>query len=151
MDQGPSRREKVKAALNLVNLSTPAGILAGVLGRAKFSPGPRGLVYATGYQLRFPVAGAFTVGNVVLTKHERGWLDARPVLVEHEERHSWQYVYLLGLPMVPAYAVACGWSWVRTGCIASRNPFERRACLADGGYTEHPPRPVRLAFRRAGK
>lgn len=156
-DQGPNRREALKAArkgalkaaLNLVNLSTPAGLLAGALGGARFSRGPRGLVFATGYRLPFPVAGAFTVGNVVLTRHDRGWLDARPRLVGHEERHSWQYVWLLGLPMVPAYATACGWSWLRTGCVASRNPFERRACLADGGYRERRPRPVRLAFRRA--
>lgn len=146
MDKQLSAIQAVKAAVNLVNLSTPAGVLVGLIGRARFSRGPRGLLYATGYGINFPVAGAFTMGNVVLTKHERGWLDDRPVLVEHEERHSWQYVYTLGLPLLPLYAAAAGWSWLRTGCPASRNPFERHACLDDGGYTEYPTRPLRHAF-----
>jgi hypothetical protein len=38
---------------------------------------------------------------------------------------------------------------VRTGDYASRNVFERKAGLADGGYTEHPLRSVQRAQRRA--
>ena len=36
-------------------------------------------------------------------------------------------------------------SWVLTGDFGDRNVFERRAGLADGGYTG---RPLRAAFRR---
>jgi hypothetical protein len=45
------------------------------------------------------------------------------------------------------YLAAAGWSWLRTGDFASRNVFERRAGLADGGYRE---RPVRLPRARNG-
>jgi hypothetical protein len=138
---GMSRWQAAKQVVNFANLSTPGGVLVGLLGRARFSRGPRGLIYATGYKLGFPTAPAFTIGNVVLARYDRAWLDSRPVLVKHEERHSWQYVCLAGLPMLPLYAVAAGWSWFRTGCYASRNPFERLAGLADGGYPAHHPRP----------
>jgi hypothetical protein len=84
----------------------------------------------------------------VLTRKDRAWLDSRPVLVKHEERHSWQYLCLIGLPMLPLYVVAAGWSWLRTGDFASRNPFERLAGLGDGGYDEHLPRSILKAFRR---
>lgn len=141
--------QAVKLVVNCVNLSTLGGVLVGLIGRARFSRGPRGLWYATGYRLRFPAAVAFTLGNLVLTRNDRAWLDARPVLVRHEERHSWQYVCLIGLPLLPLYAVAAGWSWLRTGCVASRNPFERLAGLDDGGYAERRPRPLRKAFRRS--
>jgi hypothetical protein len=98
------------------------------------------------------VAGAFTVGNVVLTKHDRAYFDARPVLVKHEERHSWQYFCLIGLPMLPLYLLGVGWSWLRTGDPASRNPFERLANLKDGNYTERPVQPLgrtlQQTFRR---
>ena len=48
----------------------------------------------------------------------------------------------LGLPFLPAYAVASAWSWARTGDPWSRNAFERRAGLAAGGYREARPRPL---------
>jgi hypothetical protein len=90
MGEGISGWQRVKLVGNLVNLSTAAGALAGVIGRAEFSRGPRGLLYATGYRLGFPIATAFTIGNIVLTKNDRAYLDRRPTLVKHEERHSWQ-------------------------------------------------------------
>lgn len=133
---------------NLLNLSTLAGVLVGVLGRARFSLGPRGLVFANGYKLGFPVAGAFTIGNVVLSKHERSYFDdAR--LVRHEERHSWQYFCLIGLPMLPLYAVGVLISFVLTGDPASRNPFERLANLKDGGYVERPVQPISKTVTQA--
>ncbi|MEV8374866.1 hypothetical protein AB0P21_19165 [Kribbella sp. NPDC056861] len=132
----------MKLVVNVVNLSTPAGVIVGLIGRAKFSRGPRGLFYATGYKLNFPVASAFTIGNLILSKHDREYFDARPVLVQHEERHSWQYFCLLGLPMFPLYVLGVVWSWCRTGCPASRNPFERLAGLDDGNYTEYPVQPL---------
>ncbi|MGC4942346.1 hypothetical protein [Kribbella sp. DT2] len=138
---GMTAAQRLKLVVNFVNLSTLAGLLVAVIGRAKVSRGPRGLFYANGYRIGFPIANAFTIGNVVLTKNDRAYLDARPVLVRHEERHSWQYFCLIGLPMLPLYVVAVAWSWVRTGCPASRNPFERLAGLKDGNYTEHPPQP----------
>jgi hypothetical protein len=124
----------VKQVLNAVNGSTLVGLAVGAVGRCAFHRGPRGLVLATGYRLPQPRARAFTVGNVVLTPHERGWLEDRPRLLAHEERHSWQYVACLGLPMLPLYAVAAGWSYLRGGDIGVHNPFERAAGLADGGY-----------------
>lgn len=88
-----------------------------------------------GYRLGFPVASAFTVGNVVITAHRfDDLLTANPRLLLHEQRHSWQYVACGGLPMLPLYALAMGWSWLRTRDRWSANVFERRAGLADGGY-----------------
>ncbi|GAA3124886.1 hypothetical protein JOF29_006210 [Kribbella aluminosa] len=131
----------VKLVGNFLNLSTLAGGLVGVVGRAEFSRGPRGLFFANGYRLGFPVAGAFTIGNVILSKHDRSYFDdAR--LVRHEERHSWQYFCLLGLPMLPLYVVGVVVSFLLTGDPASRNPFERLANLKDGGYVEHPVQPL---------
>ncbi|SDS38590.1 hypothetical protein [Microlunatus soli] len=120
---------------NWANLSTPVGLLIARIGRADVQRGPRGLVLADGYRLGFPIAGAFTVGNVVITA--RSWPDllaTSPNLLRHEERHSWQYLACLGLPFFGLYAAAMGWSWLRTGDLARANVFERAAGLADGGY-----------------
>ncbi|MFF0345081.1 hypothetical protein [Kribbella sp. NPDC004875] len=131
----------VKLIGNFLNLSTLAGAFVGKLGRAKFSRGPRGLYFANGYRLGFPVAGAFTIGNVILSKHDRSYFDDA-ALVRHEERHSWQYFCLIGLPMLPLYVVGVVISFLLTGDPASRNPFERLAGLKDGGYVEHPIQPI---------
>lgn len=125
---------RVKAVLNLLNLSTPLGVAVGALGRAAFRRGPRGLVLGHGYRLGFPVARAFTVGNVVLTRHPDGFLEERPVLLAHEERHTWQYAACLGLPFLPLYLLALVWSYLRGGDRAVHNVFERLAGLEDGGY-----------------
>lgn len=127
-------RWRIKRVLNWVNLSTPFGLLVARAGSAEVQAGPRGLLIAAGYRWGFPVARAFTVGNVVLTRHRADWLLARPRLLRHEERHTWQYAALLGLPMLPLYAVAAGASWLLTRDLAAYNPFERLAGLADGGY-----------------
>lgn len=125
---------QVKQVLNAVNGSTLLGLAIGVIGRVRFEHGPRGLVLAAGYQLRQPSAPAFTVGNVVLTRHDTDWLLGRPQLLAHEERHTWQYAACLGLPMLPLYLLAAGWSWARGGDIATHNAFERLAGLEGGGY-----------------
>ncbi len=125
---------QVRRVVNVANLSTPAGLLVGVAGRARFHRGPRGLVVGSGYRLAVPPASAFTVGNVVLTRHQRGWLEARPRLLAHEERHANQYVACLGLPMLPLYLLASLWSWLRGGDFGVHNAFERMAGLTDGGY-----------------
>lgn len=127
-------RWRLKAVLNAVNGSTALGLALAVAGGARAEPGPRGLMIASDYRLPFPVAGAFTVGNVVLTRHDRGWWEGRERVLLHEERHSRQYVVMLGLPMLPVYAVAAGWSYLRGGDWSTYNTFERRAGLADGGY-----------------
>lgn len=144
------RRQRVRQLGNQVNLSTPLGLAMARLGRATMRPGPRGLLLAEGYRLPFPVAGAFTVGDVVLTAGE--FDPQRPGLLEHEERHSWQWFWCGGLPFLPAYGALLVWSLLRTGDRAAGNAFERRAGLALGGYREVPVRPlvpaVRAALRR---
>ncbi|MGI8870401.1 MAG: hypothetical protein ACR2F6_16520 [Mycobacteriales bacterium] len=145
-------RYRVREVANLVNGSTPIGYLIARIGRAHPVPGPRGLWIATGYRLPFPVAGAFTVGNVITTPHDADWLRARPELLTHEERHTWQYVVVAGPLYFPAYALGLLWSLARTGDPASANPFERAAGLADGGYAERPrrsPAQTATAVRRA--
>ena len=133
---------------NLVNLSTLLGLAIGAIGGAHFRRGPRGLILGEGYRFRFPVAGAFTIGNVSTTA--RDWdtlLAGLPTLLTHEERHTWQYLYCLGLPFYPLYSVFMGWSWLRTGDRASRNFFERQAGLALGGYADLPTRSIGAGFR----
>jgi hypothetical protein len=133
---------------NLLNLTTLAGLAVAAIGGSKFRWGPRGLILAEHYRFRFPVAGAFTIGNVCATA--RDWdtlLGELPTLFTHEERHTWQYLYCLGLPFYPLYAICMGWSWLRTGDRASRNFFERRAGLADGGYPDLPVRSIAAGLR----
>ena len=125
---------RVKQAVNVVNLSTPLGLLVAVIGRSRLRKGPRGLVLASDYRLPVPPAPAFTLGNVVVSPRPADHLDRRPRLLLHEERHSWQYVVCLGLPMLPLYLLGAAWSWVRGGDFGVHNPFERHAGLADGGY-----------------
>ena len=45
---------------NMVNLTTPIGLLVAVIGGARIKRGPRGLFVGEGYRLKFPVASAFT-------------------------------------------------------------------------------------------
>lgn len=130
-----TRGQRIRHVGNWINLSTPVGLLVSRIGSATVNRGPRGLFLAEGYRLPFPIASAFTVGDVVITN--RTWdqlLSANPKLLLHEERHSWQYLACFGLPFFGLYALAVVWSWLRTGDIASRNFFERNAGLADGGY-----------------
>jgi hypothetical protein len=127
-------RWQVKSWANVLNLSTPLGLLVAASGRAVLRRGPRGLILASDYRLPLPAAPAFTVGNVVVSPRPAEHLDGRPALLRHEERHSWQYVACLGLPLLPLYAVGAAWSYLRGGDPGVHNPFERLAGLADGGY-----------------
>lgn len=133
----------LRVVLNLVNLSTPFGLLVALLGGCRLNRLPRGLVLATGYRYAVPRAVAFTVGNVVLSRHDADRILSRPALLAHEERHTWQYAALLGLPLLPLYLLAAGWSWLATGSIAAHNPFERWAGLESGGYPTVSPRQQR--------
>ncbi len=130
----------VRAAGNAVNLSTVVGLAIAAAGRSTLRRGPEALVVAEGYRLALPKAGAFTVGNVVLVPHGllAGAEARHPGTLAHEARHSWQYFWCLGLPFLPLYAAAAGWSWLRRGDPASGNWFERDAGLARGGYAEAP-------------
>jgi hypothetical protein len=125
---------RIRQVLNALNGSTLLGLGIATLGRARVDPGPRGLWLATGFRVGFPPGAAFALGDVVLTRHDLAWLEGRPRLLAHEERHSWQYVACLGLPMLPLYALAVGYSYLRGGDAATHNVFERAAGLSDGGY-----------------
>ncbi|MBO4275395.1 hypothetical protein [Microbispora triticiradicis] len=126
------RSHRVRQVINYANLSTPLGLLIARLGRARTCRGEQGLVYAHGYRIPFPVAGAFTVGNVILTKYGEGYLSGR--LLDHEARHATQYAFCVGLPMVVLYLVASAVSFALCGHPGSWNLFERMAGLDDGGY-----------------
>ena len=127
---------RARQVLNLVNLSTPLGLLVAAAGRARLGRGPDGLLLARGFRLHIGSAPAFTVGNVVLLRLDDDALTRRPRLLAHEARHATQYAWCVGLLLLPLYAVAAAWSWSRCRDFASYNPFERHAGLADGGYRD---------------
>lgn len=126
--------EVLRAALNAVNGSTALGLVLAAAARTRVSRGPRGLIIAAGYRWRLPFASAFTLGNVVLCRCTAGDLLHRPGLLAHEEKHSTQYAWCLGLPFLPLYFLSAGWSLLRTGNPGTANPFERQAGLSAGGY-----------------
>ncbi|MGW0804326.1 hypothetical protein [Nonomuraea sp. NPDC002799] len=137
------RRFRFRRTANYINLATPLGLLISLIGGTTRQNGPNGLILAFGYRYRFPIAGAFTVGNVVLTKRDS--LDDRLIL--HEGRHATQWAWCVGLPMLPLYVLAMLVSVVVCGHQASYNVFERLADLDDGGY---PRAPLRWRRRAAG-
>jgi hypothetical protein len=138
----------VRFAGNFVNLSTPVGLAVARIGRATIRRGPRGLFLGEGYRLMFPIAGAFTIGNVITTSSTwDAMLHRHPYLIQHEEGHTWQYLYCLGLPYYIPYVLFMGWSVLRTGDRAARNFFERQAGLAMGGYVDYPVRPIGEGIR----
>lgn len=130
--------QRLRRLANLLNASTPLGLLLARLAGATTLAGPRGLVIATGYRWPLPVAGAFTVGNVVIFRAGPEAALSNPVLMGHEERHSTQYAWCLGLPFLLLYFASAGWSMLRHGDPASGNPFERHAGLEAGGYHPRP-------------
>lgn len=134
---------RARQVANLVNLSTPAGWAVARAGGARLRRGRNGLIVGGGYDLPIPPAPAFTLGNVVLLRREAPTgadpIGSIPVpLLRHEERHVTQYALSGGILMPVLYLGAAGWSWLRAGDFHSRNVFERRAGLADGGYREAP-------------
>lgn len=124
----------LRRVLNLANGSTLLGLAVGAASRSSLGPGPDGLVLATGSRLPLHGTKAVTLGDVVVTGEDAGWLLRHPRLLAHEGRHSWQYAACLGLPMLPLYGVAAAWSYVRGGDFGVHNAFERWAGLEDGGY-----------------
>lgn len=139
--------QRLKQVGNYLNMSTPLGLGIAILGRAERTPGPRGLILAERYRLKFPIAGAFTVGNVVISPYRFAQRRDPEELLAHEEQHSWQWLACGGLPFLVAYTAAMGWSWLRTGDRASHNWFEVRAGLASGGYRRRPTRNPIVAVR----
>lgn len=135
---------------NLANLSTPLGVLLGCLGRGSWHR-RRGLLVVERVRLPWVNASAMTVGDVVLVmgstveEVERRF----PRLMEHEEEHSWQWAYCLGLPFIPLYAAASLWSLMRAGDRATRNVFERQAGLVSGGYVSGAAQPRRRRAERS--
>ena len=131
-------RYVVRLVVNWVTLSTPFGLLIGLLGRAKLRRVRDGLWIADECRLMLPDAGAFTVGNVVITDARFADLEARnPEILEHEAAHSSQWSFL-GPLFLPVYVLLMGWSWLRTRHRAQRHYLERWAGLKSGGYiVEH--------------
>jgi len=140
---------RVRLVANLVNGSTLAGLLVAAVGRARLASGGDGLLIGDRYRLPLPPAPAFCLGNVIMTRNERETLLREGALLAHEARHATQFAWCAGLVMLPLYFTAAGVSWVLTGDFGSRNIFERRAGLTEGGYADRPLRPalVRWAVR----
>ena len=124
------------------------GLLIARIGGTNRRTRGRGTFVCTGYRFRFPVAGAFTVGSVIISKHDSDWIEARPRLLQHEDRHCTQYAFLIGPVMLPLYFASVGFSYLLAGDHSSFNPFERLAGLDDGGY---PPPTTRLSRRRSAR
>ena len=131
---------RARQVVNLANGSTLAGLGVAALGGARVTRGADRLFVGTGYRLPLPPAPAFCLGNVIITRLQG--LDPSSALFRHEARHATQYACCGGVVMVPLYLAAAAASWALTGDTGSRNVFERRAGLADGGYTDKPLRPA---------
>ncbi|WP_238348208.1 hypothetical protein [Ornithinimicrobium pratense] len=147
-----TRGDAARHLLNWVNLSTPLGLVLARAGGARLRRGPRRSILADYYRWAFPTGGAFTVGDVIISRHDLDLLVARrPALFGHELTHSRQWAACQGLPFLPLYAASMAWSWLRTGDRASRSFFERQAGLEDGGYAEVPTRPLRPVLAQAAR
>lgn len=125
----------VRNVANLANLSTPLGVAVALVTRGRLRR-VRGLLVAERARLGSIPAGALTIGSVVLVPRlSLEELERRiPGVVAHEDAHAWQYAYCLGLPFIPLYFAATGWSWLRTRDRAAGNVFEIQAGLELGGY-----------------
>ncbi|GAA1167937.1 hypothetical protein GCM10009584_06110 [Ornithinimicrobium humiphilum] len=140
----------LRHVLNWVNLSTPLGLAVARAGGCRIRRGPDSCFLADHYRWGFPTGGAFTVGDVVISRHDLDVLMARrPGLIGHELVHSTQWAYCLGLPFLPLYVGSMAWSWIRTGDRAARSVFERQAGLLAGGYADVPTRPFAPVVRGA--
>ncbi len=131
---------RVRQAINLANGSTLTGLGVAALGGARIARSADGLFTGTGYRLPVPPAPAFCLGNVIVTRGDS--IDPGSSLFRHEARHATQFAWCGGVVMIPLYLAAAGVSWALSGDFGARNVFERRAGLADGGYTDKPLRPA---------
>ncbi|MCU1567290.1 MAG: hypothetical protein JWQ56_2227 [Pseudarthrobacter sp.] len=142
--------QAARVVANAVNGSTVLGLAVALAARTQLHRGPRGLIIAGGYRWLLPFAGAFTLGNVILCRCTGQDLLSRPGLLEHEEKHCSQYAWCLGVPFLPLYFLAAGWSLLRTGNPGTGNIFERQAGLVAGGYPVRSTRPPSRPRRRPG-
>lgn len=140
---GPMRRrDRIRHTANWINLTTPVGLLVAGIGGARLRRRPEGIIVAEGYRFRFPNAGAFTIGDVVVTASTMEGLERRtPGVFGHEVAHAWQYA-VAGVWFLPAYLLGSAWSLARTGSPAMRNPLERHAGLVAGGYAHDDGAPI---------
>src|ERR1700733_5408379 len=139
-------RHRGRLAVTRANGATLAGVGVALAGRARVARAADGLLTGTGYRLPVPPAPAFTMGNVIITRHDE--LVADSSLCRHEARHSTQYAWCGGLLLLPLYFTAAGASWLLCGDFGSWNVFERGAGVADGGDPDRPARPLRRVLRR---
>jgi hypothetical protein len=133
---------RTRQVVNALNLSTLLGLALAKASGATLGRGPDGLVLATGVRRRLLSASAFTVGNVVIIAVDSPSAE----LLRHEGRHASQWACCVVL-FLPLYWLAAGWSYLRCGDHWSRNVFERRAGLLEGGYSEAPLRRVWIRHR----
>jgi len=126
----------VREALNWANGSTLVGLLIARSGRSGLARNQDGIWTATTYR-GIASRRTFTVGSVVLTRHDAVELGNRPALRAHEVRHSTQWA-MLGPLFVPLYFAEALISWVLTRDDAAGNAFEVLAGLRDGGYSGRP-------------
>jgi hypothetical protein len=96
-----------------------------------------------------PPAPAICLGNVIVTRGQG--MDPGSPVFQHEARHATQFAWCGGVVMIPLYLAAAGVSWALTGDFGSRNVFERRAGLADGGYSDKPLRPALRRISAPGR
>lgn len=143
---------RLRNVANVVNLATPLGLAVALAARARLRR--RGsLLVADQARLGWLRASAMTVGSVVLVPGQslEAAEKAIPQLMRHEEEHAWQWAACLGLPFIPLYFLAVGWSMLRCGDRASANVFERQAGLRIGGYRERPKRGLSEMIARKGR
>ncbi len=125
----------LRTVANLCNGSTPLGLVLGLASRGRLRRVGH-LIIVDEARLPFITASAMTVGSVVLIPKRtmEEVVERIPTLVEHEDEHAWQWAYCLGLPFLPLYVAAMGWSMWRTRDRALANFFEVQAGLESGGY-----------------
>jgi len=140
---------RVRRVVNLANGSTLAGLGVAALGGAAVTRTADNLYLGTGYRLPVPPAPAFCLGNVIVTRGQG--MDPGSPVFQHEARHATQFAWCGGVVMIPLYLAAAGVSWALTGDFGSRNVFERRAGLADGGYSDKPLRPALRRISAPGR
>ena len=129
----------LRHTINSASGITLLGLILGTLTRGRpHWHREHGILIFHNCHLRWPLAAAITLGDTVLVLSPPvRWAtvaDIPPQLLAHEARHASQFALLLGFPYLPIYWLACVYSWVITGDHWSRNPFEVRAGLPDGGY-----------------
>ena len=147
-------RHRVRLAVNLLNGSTLAGLAVSLAGHARLARFPGGLLVGTGYRLPVPPAPAFTLGNVILTRHEPCWPRHRPAPARGQARHAVRLVrrpaHAAALPRRGGGVLAAFRRLRRLERLrARRGPRRRRLCrpAAPGPRAQRWPREQRRQKR----